>query len=86
MVRRGKKGEKEKGKHKRYKNKQTKSTEMQTNKTHLKCVNDCVSIYRTLKRKGVSEHKSKSNQLNQIAVKISKYDDVCTKVVRRCQI
>jgi hypothetical protein len=61
MVRRGKKGEKEKGKHKRYKNKQTKSTEMQTNKTHLKSVNSCVSIYRTLKRKGVSELNKNKN-------------------------
>jgi hypothetical protein len=53
MVRRGKKGEKEKGKHKRYKKQTKTTTEMKTNKTHPISVNVCVSIYRTLKGKGV---------------------------------
>jgi hypothetical protein len=61
MVRRGKKGEKEKGKHKRYKKQTKTTTEMKTNKTHPISVNVCVSIYRSVKGKGVRVHVSKSN-------------------------
>jgi hypothetical protein len=55
-LRRGKKGEKEKGKHKRYKKT---TTEMKTNKTHPISVNVCVSIYRSVRGKDVCVHVSK---------------------------